>query len=141
MINPSLKIPSNPKYLRLIRAVVSTIGQMSSLSDDSIDQVMLAVDEACTNIIRHAYNNDFNKEIILQFNYSNDFFEVIIEDFGKKAEPDYFNCQPIGEIRTGGYGLHLIRRAFDVLNYDKTMENGNRLKLLRYKKKDENRNG
>jgi anti-sigma regulatory factor (Ser/Thr protein kinase) len=139
MINPSITIPSNPKYLRLVRAVVATIGQVSDLSDDSVDQVMLAVDEACANVIRHAYNNDFNKEIIVTFNISKDILEVTIDDYGKKAEPDCFNCQPIGEIRTGGYGLHLIKRAFDVIKYDETKKNGNRLRLLRYKNENSNK--
>lgn len=134
MIEPSIIVPSSPKYLRLIRTFVAAITQMSGLSEGSIDEVILAVDEACTNVIRHAYNNDFKKEIIVRFIDSNDRFEVIIEDSGKPAHLDCF--KPVSpEGRRGGYGLHLIRRAFDELTYNET--DRNKLTLMRYKKGDE----
>lgn len=139
-MQPSLRIPSNPRYLRLVRMTVAEVGQLSGLSEDSIDEVMLGVDEACTNVIRHAYNNDFNGEIIIKFIDSDKIFEVIIEDHGKKADPDSFICKPLGEFRIGGYGLHLMRRAFKVLSYDQTTNDSNRLRMLRNKKEYENNN-
>ncbi len=127
-----ITIPSNPKFLSLIRAVTTTMGGMSGMSDSAIEDVKLAVDEACANVIRHAYKGDTSRKIVVKFNVTDKGFEVVIEDDGIKAKPDLIAGRSLDDVRPGGLGIHLIKRAFDVFQFDEKKKKGNRLRLVRH---------
>lgn len=125
-------IPSDPKYLSLIRTATATMGKIYGMSDSEQEDVKLAVDEACANVIKHAYSGDVTRKIVVKFKISKG-FEVVIEDNGIKAQPDIIAGRNLDDVRPGGLGLHLIKRAFDVYLFDKKRKNGNRLRLVRYR--------
>lgn len=127
-----ITIPSNPKYLSVIRAVTTTMGGLSGMADSAIEDVKLAVDEACANVIRHAYRGDTSQKIVLKFRVLKKGFEVVIEDDGIKAQPDLIAGRSLDDVRPGGLGIHLIKRAFDVFHFDERKKKGNRLKLVRH---------
>jgi serine/threonine-protein kinase RsbW len=61
-------------------------------------------------------------------------FEVLIEDQGVKAQPESIEGRNLYDIRPGGLGVHLIKRAFDIVQFDQRKRKGNRLRLIRFKK-------
>jgi serine/threonine-protein kinase RsbW len=61
-------------------------------------------------------------------------FEVLIEDHGVKAQPESIEGRNLDDIRPGGLGIHLIKRAFDIFQFDQRKRRGNRLKLIRFAK-------
>lgn len=123
-------IPSNPKYLSVIRAVTATMGEIYGMADGVIEEVKLAVDEACSNVIRHAYRGDTRQRIVVKFILKKG-FEVVIEDSGIKAHPEFIEGRNLNDVRPGGLGIHLIKRAFDVFAFDEKKKRGNRLRLIR----------
>lgn len=125
-------IPSNPKYLSVIRSVTATMGGIFGFADKVIEEVKLAVDEACSNVIKYAYRGDTNQEIIIKFILQKG-FEVVIEDRGIKANPELIEGRSLSDVRPGGLGIHLIKRAFDVFSFDEERERGNRLRLIRHR--------
>ncbi len=136
-----VKIPSNPKYLCVVRSVTAVTGQICGMSDSETEDVKLAVDEACSNIIKHAYKGNTENKIVVKFRITQKAFEVILEDTGLKADPELIQGRDLDNVRPGGLGVHLIRRAFDICSFDKNRKKGNRLKLIRYMKGIKKKNG
>lgn len=136
----SLKVPSHPKYLSLIREVTAGVGLMHGLGQDVVEQIKLAVDEACANVIKYAYRGDTEKRIVVRYKVSRGRFEVVIEDSGIKADARVIAGRKLEDVRPGGLGIHFIARCFDVFEFDGRKKNGNRLRLIKYlKERNEDR--
>jgi anti-sigma regulatory factor (Ser/Thr protein kinase) len=127
-----VKIPSHPKYLCVVRSVTAVMGELYGMPAVEIEDVKLAVDEACSNVIKYAYSGDTDQRIVVKFKIAKKGFEVTIEDNGLKTHPEFIEGRNLNDIRPGGLGIHLIRRAFDVFTFDKNKKKGNRLRLIRY---------
>jgi anti-sigma regulatory factor (Ser/Thr protein kinase) len=127
-----ITIPSHPKYLTVVRAVTGKMAEISGLADGVIEDIKLAVDEACSNVIKHAYKGNADQKIVIRFRRSQRGFEVIIEDNGHKVHPESIVGRDLQDIRPGGLGVHLIKRTFDIFSFDEKKKKGNRLRLIRY---------
>lgn len=126
-----ITVPSDPKYLCVIRDVTVRVGILNGVSQTVTEQIKLAVDEACSNVIKHAYLGDTRKKIKVIYEITPRAFAVIIEDSGRKADPDLIKGRCLNELRPGGLGIHFIRRVFDVFEFEKGRKRGNRLRLVR----------
>ena len=127
----AIKVPSDPRYLSLVRTVTAKMGELHGLSESAIEDVRLAVDEACSNVIKHAYGGDPHQMILVRYRTTQKGFEVLIEDHGVKAQPESIEGRDLDDIRPGGLGVHLIKRAFDIFQFDRSRRKGNRLRLVR----------
>ena len=125
-------IPSHPKYLSIVREVTVKMAELSGMAESAIEDVKLAVDEACSNVIKHAYKGVLNQKIILRFKTSSKGFEVIIDDNGIKVLPESLVGRDLEDIRPGGLGIHFIKKVFDIFAFDEKKKKGNRLRLLKY---------
>ncbi len=126
-----IKIPSDPKYLCVVRSVTVVMGEICGMAGAEIEDVKLAVDEACSNVIKHAYNRDTSKTIVIRFKLAKEQLQVTIDDNGLKADPEKIAGRNLNNVRPGGLGVHLIKRAFNVVAFDEKKKKGNRLKLIR----------
>ena len=137
-----IAIPSHPKYLCMVRDVTTRMGKICNVPETDIEHIKLAVDEACSNVIKYAYGGDTTRKIFIKFRLGKKRFEVVIEDRGEKAQPELIEGRSLTDVRPGGLGVHLIRRAFDVVTFDDKKKKGNRLVMVKYlegiKKQDEN---
>ena len=127
----TITIPSHPKYLSIVRSVTGKIAQIYEITEPLTEDMKLAVDEACTNVIKHAYRGDRTKKIVLKYKITKKSFNVIIEDSGIKAQEDLIKGRSLDDIRPGGLGIHFIKRVFDVFRFDETKKKGNRLILIK----------
>jgi len=127
-------IPSQAKYLSVVRAATVNIGKLYGMDEPVIEDVKLAVDEACSNVIKHAYKGNPSEKIVVKYRAIQDRFEVIIEDKGMKGRMELMKGRSLDDIRPGGLGIHFIRRVFDVFKFDEKKKNGNRLILIKYMK-------
>ncbi len=127
-----ITIPSNPRYLSVVRAVTTRMAEICGMCTSDVEGLRLAVDEACSNVIKYSYQGDFEKRILVSFRISQEFFEVVIEDDGVRADPAGIRGRDLDEIRPGGLGIHLIKRAFDSISFDERKKKGNRLRLRKH---------
>ncbi len=135
-----ITIPSHPKFLSLVREVTVTMGNLHGIDATALEHIKLAVDEVCSNVIRHAYLGDTRKKIVVKYRVTVKRFEVIIEDSGIKARPASVEGRDLDDVRPGGLGVHFIRRAFDIFEFDEKKKKGNRTRLvLNLKEKNEDR--
>lgn len=79
--------------------------------------MVLGVDEACTNIIRHAYHLQDDQLISLSLEGLRHCIRMRLRDYGKQTEVHTMKGRAHDLIRPGGLGLHLIRTAFDKVDY------------------------
>ncbi|HEX9960769.1 MAG TPA: ATP-binding protein, partial [Pyrinomonadaceae bacterium] len=62
----TLQVPSSTENLALIREFVSSAATQAGFDEKEVAKLELAVDEACANVIEHAYDHDVNKEVIVR---------------------------------------------------------------------------
>ena len=98
------------------------------------EEILLAVDEALTNIIRHAYQGSSGKMMVSVL-ASDDKIEIVLEDRGMKFDPTQVPSPELPRHRPGGLGIHFIRTIMDQMIYDDQDPAGNRLRLIKYKAK------
>ncbi len=79
--------------------------------------LVLAIDEACTNIIRHAYGHE-GKPIRLEMEKLRDRVRFTLRDYGRTCDLKRIRSRELEDIRPGGVGVHIIRQAFDYVKYE-----------------------
>ena len=104
------------------------------MDEKLIGDIRLAIDEACSNVIKHAYKGDVSRKIIIKYTIRPDKFHVVIEDNGLTARRKALKGRDLDDIRPGGLGIHFIKRVFDVFELDEKKKKGNRLILVKYLK-------
>lgn len=129
----SLTVPSHSKYLGLIRKVIQQFSRDGGFSEEDGRKLTLAVDEACSNVIKYSYEHDPSKTIVLTLIDSGDKLEIKIQDFGKCPDLDRIKPRDLNEVKPGGLGTHFIKSIMDVVNYDTTPEVGCILQMIKYK--------
>ena len=100
----------------------------------TVEEVLLAVDEALTNIIRHAYQGKPGK-MTVTVDASSDKIEIVLEDQGKKFDPTQVPTPELPRHKPGGLGVHFIRTIMDQVIYEGHKVEGNRLRLIKHKAK------
>lgn len=132
-------IPSNPKYLRAVRSMLDEITYEMGFPAKARSEVIHAVDEACTNVIKHGYGGNFDKKIVLVLQERADRLEVTIKDFGRKVHPARIRSRELHDVKPGGLGVYFIRRSMDMVWYDMSPRVGTELKMVKYLKKQKHR--
>lgn len=117
MKRKKVEFSSHTGNLALMRKFVRTFLDGYPFSEKQRTLMVLGVDEACTNIIRHAYRLREDQPIALWLEDSGDCLRMRLRDYGKQAPADSMQGRAHDLIRPGGLGLHLIRSAFDQVDY------------------------
>lgn len=118
----SLHVPSSTENLSLIREYVTTIGASAGLTAAEVAKLELAVDEACANVIEHAYGHDMTKEVIVRAIFDEEMLSIIVEDTGRGFDPGAVKQEDLQELiakhKSGGLGLRLIQTLMDEVHYE-----------------------
>lgn len=132
-----LRVQARQENLRLIAHFVHGIGQRLTLSDKALFDLELAVEEAATNIIHHAYPGERKGHLLISASEAGDFVQVTLTDWGvpldpAKVKPFDINAPVEARIR-GGMGLHFIHALMDSVERTISAEPGqpNTLKLVK----------
>ncbi len=124
-------IPSDPKYLPLVRALVDEGAALTGFASEDRHAISLAVTEAMTNVIRHAYGGASGKRIDLVLDTRDARFRLDIIDYAEYVDPKRIASRPLDEVRPGGLGVHLIKSTMDEVHYDKNEHGGTTLRLVK----------
>jgi len=125
------KFPAKAEYLRTLRANLREALSKADFSEAVISCVVLALGEACMNIIQHAYCDDDCGDIILEVHKNESNLVFRLTDFAKKkSQVEEMKSRPLDEIRPGGLGCHIINEIMDEVQLlDCTSSNGNILEM------------
>jgi serine/threonine-protein kinase RsbW len=119
--NSELVVKSRTENLSLIRDFISDKASESGLSNEEVENIMLAVDEACTNIIKHAYKSFPDGKIIIKVDYNSDKLLITIIDYGSTFDPLIVPDPDLQKYyrdgRVGGLGMYLMKSLMDDIKY------------------------
>lgn len=134
-----MRVVSQPQYLCVIRSVINVIGGKCGLSSTETDHVVLAVDEAVTNIIRHGYKDAADEFVDIGIRPLNEKagqgIEIVLDDQCKNVKLDQIQKRDLSELKPGGLGIHILYRIMDEVHYDQRPDSpGIRLTLRKFHK-------
>jgi sigma-B regulation protein RsbU (phosphoserine phosphatase) len=109
----SLRFPARPDRLRGVRDALRERIRAEGCSEEATCDVVLAVDEACQNIIRHAYGHDPEGTIVLEVERRGQDLVFWLRDFAPEIDIDKVRPRELDDVRPGGLGTHFIRECMD----------------------------
>jgi serine/threonine-protein kinase RsbW len=116
-----LQIPSRTEFLAVVRDVTRGWAEVAGFEKKDAEQIALAVDEAVTNVIEHAYGGADDKVVELRFEDRGEDFQVDVVDNGITVDPKTMPRVDLekyaSERRTGGLGVHLMSRIMDSVTF------------------------
>lgn len=128
-----LTIPSHPRFLQLVRGVITKVTDILSIPTEVSDYIILAVDEACSNIIRHSYMGNACGKIELLIVPGKKQLKIDIMDYGMPWTPARLPREP-GEplkIKPGGLGLYIIHQVMDQVKYHRSDKDQNTISMVK----------
>ncbi len=137
-----LEFKSRPDRLKLVRAMVGETARACGSGENDVRDIIIAVDEACQNVIRHAYGDDPGGDIILEVVRYPGGIEFLLKDFAETVDPTKIKPRDLDDIRPGGLGVHFMREVMDEVEFlplpredkeakDKEFVGGNLLRMLK----------
>jgi serine/threonine-protein kinase RsbW len=126
--------PGRLDSLEKISEFVQQVARSACLNERDVYAVQLAVDEACTNIIEHAYQG-IGGNIVCMCDVENDGLKVVLLDqaspFNPEMQPEPDPNLPLDKVKSRGLGLFLMRKMMDIVKFEKSPEGGNRLTMIK----------
>jgi len=116
-----MKVPAKAEYIGVMRLTLSGLANRMGFSYDAIEDLKVAISEAVTNTVEHAYEEKESGEITVGFGLYEDRMEIMVADRGgsfdleevKNGTGPYQSDEPVEKIREGGFGLFLIEALMD----------------------------
>ena len=121
-----LRLSGSMDHLRLVWQTGETLLESIPFSEDPEGtryNILLALQEMVTNVLRHAYSGDESKPVELRFCASRQGFEVELRDCGPEFDPLSIPAEAANvaglPIREGGYGIMITRMVMDSMDYER----------------------
>jgi serine/threonine-protein kinase RsbW len=132
----SITLTADLDALAKISAFITEAAESCGLDERATWQVQLAVDEAATNIIQHAYDSDDPGDMTIGWRCEGNQFVITIRDHGRSFDPENVPTpdlqSPLEERQVGGLGIYLITRLMDEVRFDFHPQQGNVLTMTKY---------
>ena len=129
------------RYDRILEVCPFVVAGAEDAGFDSDDlfKIELACDEACTNVIEHAYGSEDQGEIRVVWELSGQNFVVKVFDNGKPFMPNSVSKPVIPDspkdmeqLKIGGLGIHFMRKLMDEIHFSYDDSSGNQLLMIKY---------
>jgi len=137
MIQDALVIQSQLDRIAEARRWAAHRARAAGFDDDAVFAVELALAEALSNVIKHAYQGDEGQEIRLTLHIDDEKLTLTVRDFGRKFDPAQYTPPNLDDPSEGGYGIYLIHQLMDEVVYDTSLPQGTKLTLVRYRTRQE----
>ncbi len=127
-----LRFAADPKRLKMVRDQVQQAASQVTLTKKLVSDLIIAVNEACMNIMEHAYKGDRSGEIVLEINDNGGEIEVVITDFAAAVDFEQIQPRDLDELRPGGLGTFFIKELMDECAYAHLQdERGHVLRMIK----------
>jgi len=111
-----IRFQSDTCHLADIRAQARGFLSAAGFDECTSELMVLALDEACTNVIRYAYGHAC-RPVTLEMTALRTKIRFILRDYGRTCDPSRIKSRALEDIRPGGLGVHIIQHAFDSVSY------------------------
>jgi serine/threonine-protein kinase RsbW len=125
-VRPALvvRVPSRTEFLATVRDVTRRMAELCGFDGAHADELALAVDEAVTNVIEHAYAGAGDRVVELRYHDRGERLRIDVVDDGRgvrpRSVPKLDLARYASERRTGGLGMHLMGRIMDSVSFRRT---------------------
>ncbi|MBN1554482.1 MAG: ATP-binding protein [Phycisphaerae bacterium] len=126
-----LEIKSDPAELKHVRTEVESFARAMGMTEESAGKVVLAMDEALTNIIRHAYEGAADCPIEIDLSVRDTNLHVTLRDYGKRAPRENIHSRDLNDVRPGGLGVHIMTQCMDSIDYQPAPGGGTKLIMIK----------
>jgi phosphoserine phosphatase RsbU/P len=127
-----LRVTAKANRLRLIRNAVRETASFCGFSQTDTADIVLAVDEACQNVIRHAYGSEGEGDIAIEIRHRPDAMILTLRDFADPVDISKIKPRDLDDLRPGGLGTHLISEVMDEVDFlPPPIDGGNLLRLVK----------
>lgn len=127
-----LRIPAKPEYISLCRLALTGIAQLRATDDRTLADLKLALTEAVSNSVRHAYGNHGEGVVDIRFVLEPARLTIEVVDDGEGFDPRNPPALEGDELSEGGLGIAIIRTIADELEIDsRPGERGSRLRFAK----------
>jgi serine/threonine-protein kinase RsbW len=123
-----IRIPCKAEWVALARLSVAAVASRLQFSIEEIEDIKLAVAEACTHVIQNAKGSS---AIEIRCEATSDGLRINVRDFGYNALAEPIRASDVEEERVGGLGVFLIRSLMDDVTYDVHPERGTDLAMFK----------
>src|SRR5687767_6639017 len=117
-----LTLPARPENVSVIRHVLGAFAESLRLSDELVEDLRLAVTEACTNVVRHAYSSDVPGPVEISIRPTEELVSVVVADYGRGIGASSDTTGP-------GLGLPLIAAIADEVELQPVPGGGSRVAM------------
>ena len=120
-----------------MRGAVEKMAGLEGFSGDEAHALMLAIDEALANVIKHGYDYQPDQPITITLVPVNSpdgraGLSVTVRDHGRQVDPSMIKGRDLEEVRPGGLGVHIIQSVMDEYNYSCPPDGGMLLVMTKY---------
>lgn len=112
-----IRFTSSPEELGILRKEAKEVLEKHGYNHDTISNVVLGLNEACMNIIQHAYGDKHKGEIILEITEAQGDLVFRLTDFAETVDKSCIKSRDLKDIRPGGLGVHIINEVMDKTEY------------------------
>jgi serine/threonine-protein kinase RsbW len=128
-----LTIPAKAEYITLVRLALSGLSRLRPLSDETLGDLKLAVTEACSNSVRHAYRDGREGSVLVVYELHDDRLAIEVCDEGEGFIAADRSASDRTVLNEGGLGIAIIRELADELEFGPG-ENGkgSRLRFVKF---------
>ncbi|MEW9122914.1 MAG: ATP-binding protein [Thermotaleaceae bacterium] len=127
----SISIPSKPEYVSVVRLTASAIASRMGFSIEEIEDIKVAVAEACTNAIVHGVcNSDTNFNINFLIDESKIYIQI--EDQGSGFYCEAVEDPDLTSPKEGGLGIFIIKSLMDEVEVESKIGKGTTIKMTKY---------
>lgn len=132
----NLSVEASTEHLGEVRDFIAEHAAAFGFNQQEIADIKLAVDEAYTNIIKHAYKDHDEKNVSIELGYNSEEFWVKLLDTGTPFDPKNYSFpnirKQIKNKKRGGVGVYLIQKLMDEVNYQSDGE-VNQIRMIKRK--------
>lgn len=123
-----MKIPANPDYVSIVRLTTSGIANKVGFAMDDIEDIKVAVSEACTNAVKHSEDNT----VSVKYSLIENGLEIEIKDNGKGYDINSIGTPDLSNPKESGLGLFIIQALMDEVKIESKGNHGTTIKMTKY---------
>ena len=129
-----MSIASTPAHLPPVRSALESVCKLMGFDESTRGDIVLAVDEALANVIKHAYHGQNDKPIKITLRNvggNESALKIELRDWGEQVETSNIKSRDLDDVRPGGLGVHIMSRCMSEVNYVHMPDGGTLLTMVK----------
>lgn len=124
-----ISLPGKPEYVSIARLTASVIANQMGFNIDDVEDIKVAVGEACNNAVLHGKSPEEVFEI--QFEVQSGRIIIEVRDNGNGFDMDEYQAPELGELKENGLGIFIMKTLMDEVDFIPVQNNGTTIRLVK----------